>query len=140
MKDVAPELRKWIVSNHCTYDIDAIVELQDGLRTEVGFELNLHAQFPWTGEVSAELRAKYEEIRVQLDELVDALVPDESDKARFEVVPFRAAVRFRGGADVPSVTRSVRVFHRNFEPVQANDREKFAPFEQELLRLGIKRT
>ena len=38
-------------------------ELQEGARAEIGFELLLHAEFPWKGGSTPELRAKATEIR-----------------------------------------------------------------------------
>ncbi len=80
MADIALELSAWVVDNYCSYDIAPIVELREGDRTEVGFELNLHAELPWKGKFTPELRAKAEEIREKLTELVDVLVPKDSEK------------------------------------------------------------
>jgi hypothetical protein len=139
MTEIAPELLAWIAENHCSYDIAPIVELQEGNRTEVGFELNLHAQLPWKGESTPALRAKADEIREKLTELVHALVPKDSEKARFEIVPYQAAVRFARGGGLPEMTRTVRIFHRDFRNVEAEDRAKFGPFEERLRSLGFKR-
>ena len=139
MTDIGPELSAWITDNHCSYDIAPIVELQEGDRAEVGFELNLHAELPWKGEATPELRAKATEIREKLTELVNALVPKASEKARFEIAPFRRAVRFAGGGGLPKMTRTVRIFHRDFRNVEPEDRAKFGPFEERLRSLGFKR-
>ncbi|HEX9723291.1 MAG TPA: hypothetical protein VGC53_03320 [Vicinamibacteria bacterium] len=54
------------------------------------------------------------------------LVPKESEKARFELVPFRRAVHFPHGAGKnPMVTRTVRIFHKDYGAVQPGDRQKF---------------
>ena len=108
MTDIGPELSAWITDNHCSYDIAPIVELQEGDRAEVGFELNLHAELPWKGESTPELRAKATEIREKLTELVNALVPQASEKARFEIAPFRRAVRFAVSFRQPCVAGGVR--------------------------------
>ncbi len=139
MTDIGPELSAWITDNHCSYDIAPIVELQEGDRAEVGFELNLHAELPWKGEATPELRAKATEIREKLTELVNALVPKASEKARFGIAPFRRAVRFAGGGGLPMMTRTVRIFHRDFRNVESENRAKFGPFEERLRSLGIKR-
>jgi len=139
MTDIAPELSAWVADNHCSYEIAPIVELQDGDRSEVGFELNLHAELPWEGESTPELRAKAEEIREKLTELVEVLVPKDSQNARFEVVPHRPAIRFLGGRGRPKMTRTVRIFHSDFRNVEPEDRAKFGPFEKRLRSLGFKR-
>ena len=140
MTDVGPELSAWITDHHCSYDLAPIVELQEGDRAEVGFELNLHAELPWKGESTPELRAKATEIREKLTELVNALVPQASEKARFEIAPFRRSVRFAGGGGLPKMTRTVRIFHRDFRNVEPEDRAKFGPFEERLRSLGFKRS
>ena len=139
MTEITPELSAWIVDNHCSYDIAPIVELQHGDRTEVGFELNLHAELPWEGESTPELRAKAEEIREKLTALVDVLVPKESEKTRFEIVPYKAAARFLGGHGRPKLTRAVRIFHADYHAVAPEDRATFGPFEERLRSLGFKR-
>ena len=58
MADIALELSAWVVDNYCSYDIAPIVELREGDRTEVGFELNLHAEPPWKGKLTPELRRR----------------------------------------------------------------------------------
>ena len=149
MTDIGPELSAWITDHHCSYDLAPIVELQEGDRAEVGFELNLHAELPWKGESTPELRAKATEIREKLTELVsetwsprivNALVPKASEKARFEIAPFRRAVRFAGGGGLPKMARTVRIFHRDFRNLEPEDRAKFGPFEERLRSLGFKRS
>ncbi len=139
MTNIGPELSAWITDNHCSYDIAPIVELQEGDRAEVGFELNLHAELPWKGEATPELRVKANEIRDKLTELANALAPKDSEKARFEIAPFRRAVRFAGGGGLPKMMRTIRIFHRDFRNVESEDRAKFGPFEERLRSLGFKR-
>jgi hypothetical protein len=140
MTEVSAELAQWVRDNHCSYDITPIIELQHGDQTEVGFELNLHAELPWRGESTPELREKAEEIKTKLAELVDALVPKESEAARIEIVPFRGrAVRFAHGAGLPLMSRTVRIFRKDFSHVEPEDRAKFHPFEAELHSIGFKK-
>ena len=140
MTDVSPELSAWIAANRCSYEIAPIVELQDGDHAEVGFELNLQAELPWEGESTPELRAKAEEIRQKLGELVEVLVLKKPEKARIEVVPFRAALRFLGGRGRPKLTRTVRIFHNDYRNLAPEDRARFGPLEERLRSLGFKRT
>ncbi len=139
MSDVAPELSAWVVDNRCSYEIAPIVELKDGDRTEVGFELDLRAELPWKGASTPQLRAKADEIKGKPTELVDVLVPKDSKKARFEIVPYRRAVKFLRGEGLPQITRTVRIFHRDFENVEPEDRAKFRPFEERLRSIGFKK-
>lgn len=139
MTDIAPELAAWITDNNCSYEITTIVELHDGDRAEVGFELNLHAELPWEGQSMPEVRSKAEEIGDKLTELVDVLVPKESPHVRFEIVPHHAAMRFLGGRGRPKMTRTVRIFHSDFREVEPEDRAKFGPLEERLRSLGFKK-
>ncbi len=53
MTDTAPELPAWVVDNYCSYDIAPIVELREGDRTVVGFEL---VYFPKDRDMNGGLR------------------------------------------------------------------------------------
>ena len=139
MTDVSQELSAWVRDNHCTYDIAPIVELQDGDQAEVGFELNLYAEVPWTGKSTPELQTKVDEIKEKLAELVDVLVPKDSENARIEIVPHRRAARFARGVGLPQMTRTVRIFHNDYRNVAPEDRAKFRPFETKLGSIGFKR-
>ncbi len=84
----------------------------DSLRPKTYFTLFglLYAELPWKAKFTPELRAKAEEIREKLTELVDVLVPKDSEKVRFEIAAYRRAVRFARGTGLPQLTRTVRIF------------------------------
>ena len=55
-------------------------------------------ELPPSGKLTPEDGKRLDEIRDKLEEILELLVPKESEKARFELVPFRRSVRFPGGA------------------------------------------
>lgn len=129
----------WIREHKCTYDIQPVVELEEGQATQLGYELNLHAELPIGGTLTKEDATNLDGIRDRLGEILESLIPKDT-KARIERVPFRRAVRFpKGGGKNPMVTRTVRVFHPDYSALQPGDREKLYPTEKRLEEMGFTR-
>ncbi len=132
------ELSDWIRKHRCTYDIQPVVELEEGAATHLGYELNLHAELPLGGKFTPEEAKRLDEIRDRLGEVLESLIPKDA-KARIEHAPFRRAVRFPKGGKNPMVTRTVRVLHPDNEAMKPGDREKFHPTEERLEQMGFTR-
>lgn len=133
------ETSSWIREHKCTYDIQPVVELEEGGPTHLGYELNLNAELPVGDTLNPELRKKLDEIRDRLGEILESLIPKDA-KARIERAPFRRAVRFpKGAGKNPMVTRTVRVFHPDYSAVKPGDREKLHPTEKRLEEMGFTR-
>jgi hypothetical protein len=49
------ETSDWIREHKCTYDIQPVVELEDGEATPIGYELNLHAELAVPDQITTEL-------------------------------------------------------------------------------------
>ena len=133
------ETSDWVVKHRCTYDIQAVMEMEKGESALVGFELNLHAELPMSGPITPEVGKKLDEIRDQLGEILKLLIPKDSDKVNVELAPFRRSVRFPQGSGRPTVTRTARVFHKDYGAVEAGDRQKFGPTEERLTEMGFTR-
>jgi hypothetical protein len=133
-------LSDWIEKHRCTYDIQPILEMDEGQAGHVGFELNVHAEFPVSAKLTADDGKRLDEIRDKLGEIIDLLVPKDSEDARFELVPFRRSVRFSSGAGKnPKVTRTVRIFHLDYAAVEPSDRQKLEPAERRLQEMGVQK-
>jgi hypothetical protein len=133
------EMIDWIREHRCTYDIQPVMEIDEGERVHLGFELNLHAELPIGERITKELAKDVDEIRDRLGEILESLIPKDV-KARVERVPFRRGVRFpKGEGKNPMVTRSVRVFHPDYSSVAEGDRQKLRPTEERLAQMGIVR-
>jgi hypothetical protein len=133
------ERAEWVSRYKCTYDIQPVVELEEGAPTQLGFELNLHAELPLNeGALSAEAGKALDAVRDRLGEILESLIPKDA-KARIERTPFRRSVRFSKGTGRPMVTRSVRVFHPDYAALQPSDREKLRPIEDRLAQIGFTR-
>jgi hypothetical protein len=128
----------WIRAHKCTYDIQPVVEMEEGGPTHLGYELNLHAELPVGETLSPEVAKDLDEIRDKLGDILESLVPKDT-KARIERAPFRRAVRFPKGGKNPMVTRTVRIFHPDYQAMKPGDREKFHPTEKRLEEMGFTR-
>jgi hypothetical protein len=133
------EISDWIRQHRCAYDIQPVVEIEEGAATHLGYELNLHAELPIGGTITPDVAQRLDEIRDKLGEILESLIPADA-RARIERAPFRRAVRFpKGAGKNPMVTRSVRVFHPDYEAMKPGDREKFRPTEKRLEEMGFTR-
>jgi hypothetical protein len=133
------EWAQWVKQHKCTYDIQPVVEMEEGGPSQLGYELNLHAELPLAeGKLTTEAGKTLDRIRDRLGEILESLIPKDT-KARIERVPFRRSVRFSKGAGQPMVTRSIRVFHPDYSALQPSDREKLRPTEDRLAQIGIPR-
>jgi hypothetical protein len=133
------ETSDWIRKHKCTFDILPVVELLEGQATQLGYELNLHAELPVGDQITPELAKTVDELRDRLGDIIESLVPSDT-KAHVERVPFRRAVRFpKGQGKNPMVTRSVRVFHPDYSALRPGDREKLHPTEKRLEEMGFAR-
>jgi hypothetical protein len=133
------DINDWVRAHKCTYDIQPVVEMEEGGPTHLGYELNLHAELPLDGKFTPEEAKRLDEIRDRLGEVLESLIPKDA-KARIEHAPFRRAVRFpKGAGKSPMVTRTVRVFHPDYEAMKPGDRDKFHPTEKRLEEMGFTR-
>lgn len=132
------EMSDWVRKHKCTYDIQPVVEMEEGAATQLGYELNLHAELTLGGKLTPEEGRRLDEIRDRLGDVLESLIPKDT-KARIERTPFRRAVRFPKGAGNPMVTRTVRVFHPDYSALQPGDREKLHATEQLLEEMGFTR-
>jgi len=132
------EMSDWIRKHKCTYDIQPIVEMEEGGPTHLGYELNLHAEIPVGETLTPAVGKDVDEIRDKLGDVLESLIPKDA-KARIERAPFRRAVRFPKGGKNPMVTRTVRVFHPDYSALQPGDREKLHATEKRLEEMGFTR-
>lgn len=128
----------WVREHRCTYDIQSVVEIEEGGPTHLGYELHLHAELPVGETLTPEVGKSLDDIRDKLGEILESLIPKDA-KARIELAPFRRAVRFPKGGKNPMVTRTVRVLHPDNEAMKPGDREKFHPTEVRLEEMGFTR-
>ena len=130
------DMNDWIREHQCRYDIQPVVEFLKGQPTQMGFELNLHAELPMGESITPELGKVLDEIRDRLGEIIESLIPKDA-KARIERAAFRRGVRFAKGGGKPLVTRTVRVFHPDYAALEPGDREKLQPTEKRLEAMGF---
>jgi len=137
MTDSTSDLSSWITKHRCSYDIQPVIEMDEGAASQVGFELSIYAELQVGDTITPELGKDIDAIRDRLGEILESLIPSDT-KARIERVPFRRAVRFLRGAGNPVVTRTLRIFHPDYAAVQPDDRQKFGPTEKRLTEMGFK--
>ena len=132
------ETSDWIREHKCSYNIQPVAELVEGEATQLGYELNLYAEVPMGDTITPELGKVIDEIRDQLAQIVNSLIPKDA-KARIQRAPFRRALRFPHGSGKPVVTRTVYVYHPDNSALQPGDREKLHPTEERLEKMGFAR-
>lgn len=132
------DLSAWITEHHCSYDLQPVVEIEEGAPSQVGFELSVHAELPVGDSITPELGKDIDAIRDRLGEILESLIPSDA-KARIERVPFRRAVRYLRGGGKPVITRTLRIFHPDYAALQPDDRKKLGPTEKRLTEMGFKK-
>lgn len=133
------ETIEWVREHDGSYEIQPVVELEEGQAVHIGYEVHLHAELTVGEKVTPELARTADGIRDKLGQILESLIPKDT-RARIERVPSRRAVRFlRGVGQKPVITRSVRVFHPDYSAVQPGDRETFHPTERRLEEMGFRR-
>jgi hypothetical protein len=68
------ELSDWIRKHKCIYDIQPVVEIEEGAATHLGYELNLHAELPVGDALTPEVGKDLDEIRDRLGEVLESLI------------------------------------------------------------------
>ncbi|HXY39691.1 MAG TPA: hypothetical protein VEQ10_08480, partial [Vicinamibacteria bacterium] len=112
------ETQQWARANKACWELRPLVEMHEGQRVQVGFELDLYAQVGASLSASAEdrLEALWQRLRDIAESLPALLAPG----ARIEVEPFEAADRLRPEtAFAPEVMLQARLIHASdyFAPV-----------------------
>ena len=135
------EWQEWARVHKACWEVQPLLELHDGRRTQVGFEFNIFAQFPPAASDPDARKKAFPEVRAKLEELAASVFPAEGAVARFEADPVAAAVRLRPESEFePELQATVRVFHRAdyFQSVAEGDRQRLQPLEVRLKALGLK--
>ena len=135
------EWQEWARTHRACWEVQPLIELHEGHRTQVGFEFNVFAQFPDSASGPDERKEAFPKIRAKLEELAERTFPADTTVARFEADPVQTAVRLRPETEfAPELQLTVRVFHKAdyFQKVADGDRKSLAPLEERLKALGLK--
>jgi len=132
------ETQQWARENKASWDLRPLVEVHEGQRVQVGFELELYARLP---DLSSEEEQPMEALWQRLREIAESLPPLVAKGARIEVDAFEAADRLRPETGfAPEVMLQARLFHASdyFTPVGESDRRQMKPLEDRLSALGLR--
>ncbi len=132
------ETQQWARANKASWELRPLVEMHEGQRVQVGFELELYARLP---DLSSEEESPMEALWNRLREIAESLPAVLAKGARIEVEPFEAADRLRPETGfAPEVMLQARLIHASdyFAPVGEADRQQVKPVEDRLSGLGFR--
>ncbi len=132
------ETQQWARANKASWELRPLVEMHEGQRVQVGFELELYARLP---DLSSEEESPMEALWNRLREIAESLPAVLAKGARIEVEPFEAADRLRPETGfAPEVMLQARLFHAAdyFAPVGEADRQQLKLLEGRLSALGLR--
>ncbi len=133
------ETQQWARENKAAWELRPLVEMHEGQRLQVGFELDLYARV--TADLSASAEDQLETLWRRLRDIAESLPAVLAKGARIEVEPFEAADRLRPETGfAPEVLLQARLFHASdyFAPVGDADRQQMKPLEDRLSALGLR--
>ena len=131
-------LRDWINEHSVCWDSSPMVEMYEGKRAQVGFELNLFGRIS-ASEGFSEGRALYRKLR----EIALFALPNEVRPSRYEVDPYHAALYFRPENGLtPEIQLTIRVLHREryFDPIDACETKCANEITARLCTLGAQKS
>jgi hypothetical protein len=131
----------WARAHKACFEIQPLIEVHDGKKVQVGFELSLYAQMDMKAP-PGEAKQGHAETYRRLREMLESVVGPEHPVARLDIAPLRAAAKLRPETGfAPEIELSARVVrkHDTFEAVPAEARAGLGFLEDGLLALGIAR-
>ncbi len=132
------ETQQWARATRASWELRPLVEMHEGRRVQVGFELDLYARLP---DLSSQEESPMEALWQRLREIAESLPALLATGARIEVEPFEAADRLRPETGfAPEVMLQARLFHAAdyFAPVGEADRQQLKLLEGRLSALGLR--
>ncbi len=133
------ETQQWARENKASWELTPLVEMHEGRRVQVGFELALYARVP--DGLSPEEGGPTEALWERLRDIAESLPAELGERATIEVEPFEPADRLRPETNfAPEVMLKARLFHASdyFAAVDEADRRQVKPLEDRLSALGLR--
>jgi len=131
------EIPAWAKEHKASFEIAPMIEMHDGQKVQVGYEVNLFVQLIPGPNAQQSVGNLWEALR----DIAQKLLPPEATKARLEVAPYRPAARLRPENEMtPEVMLSARIFHAAdyFASVTEQERAALSGLEKRLTALGLK--
>ena len=131
------EIPAWAKEHQASFEIAPMIEMRDGQKLQVGYEINLFAELPLGGAGQQAVGGLWEGLR----SIAEKLLPPEATKARLEVAPYRSAARLRPENEMEAeVMLTARLFHASdyFAPVDERERLALSVLEKRLTGMGLK--
>jgi hypothetical protein len=138
MSEPSPAAASWAREHGARYEVEPLIEMVEGRKTQVGFVLRVYALLP---DVPAgERAAAAAPILARLREIVLSLQPAEGSAGRLELEPMRTAATLEAAGDLePEISVSAQIFHSAdyFAQVTEDDRKKVYAGAKRLVELGF---
>lgn len=134
-------LRDWINEHSVCWECSPMVEMYEGKRVQVGFELNLFGRHPAGGILASGGISEGHALYQKLKEIALFALPKEERPSRYEIEGYREAIYFRpASGSVPELQLTVRVLHRAayFDPIDACETKCANEIQDRLRALGAR--
>ena len=115
-------LRDWIQEHSVCWECAPMVEMHEGKRTQVGFELNLFGRHEALVRSASGRNSEGLALYQKLKQIALFSLPNEIRPSRYEIDPYHAALYFRPENGLtPEIQLTIRVLHREryFDPIDA---------------------
>lgn len=132
-----PAIREWARQHQAAWEIEPLVEVHEGERVQVGFEIDLYARVPSGATASSAILAALWD---GLQSVAAMLAPAAGPDGRIEVEPFDAAERLRPETHfAPEIMLQARFVEtaERFVAVSDDDRARLSQVERRLRELGL---
>ena len=128
----------WTRDHRVAYELAPLLEMRGTEKVQSGFTLSLYAAAPMDKPPGAERQEAGRQLWEELRALAEAAVP-AGERGRVELDPPHTALLRPENEFKPEVGLTWRIFHADFAPVRAEDRDRLTGLEQRLATLGLKR-
>lgn len=139
----AETLREWINEHSVCWECSPMVEMYEGQRAQVGFELNLFGRHPTRGISASGGFSEGQAVYRKLREIALFALPNEVRPSRYEIDPYHASIYFRPENGLtPEVQLTIRVLHRQqyFDPIDACESRCANEITARLCALGAQKS
>jgi hypothetical protein len=133
------QLKPWVRRHRACWEILPLVEMHEGRRTRVGFELQIFAQRVAPGE-GDDPTSRDACLLATLRHAIESSLPDDNRQTQFRVIPCHGSRVLRPETGwAPEVSVRVEICHTGdlFAPPDRDERETVDAIERNLSELGL---
>lgn len=136
------EIVEWAKKNKASFEIAPLIDMHEGQKKQVGFELNFYARLPMELPPGPQRKEAGLALWNQMKEIAERLIPADAPNVLLEVTPFKPSARLRPENEMePEVMLAVRISraHDYFAELEQRAAGAVGYFERALTGLGLRR-